>query len=578
MPTRKMRGLRRHTHNAFSISKKRGFTSTSHSRQSAVAAVGLEPQISKDEYYELINTYPDLQPPSRSSTQGKQGGRHLPLAPRLVLTPEQEIEPSRTILPPENEEHRQQIRHFQLHLRKKLGRTSHSKIWETYENMPSPRTRYLKDATINRLFRHLAWVEFKNSEDAMQRYFKLLNECVNEGVPMSSSIWNTAISFSGRWLRGVTSREVKSAVETWMQMEDVGVQATHVTFNILFDVAVRADRFALADMIFDELKLRDMPLNRYFRTGLIYYAGRRRDGDGVRQAFRDMVAAGEIVDTAVMNCVILSLVQAGEAAAAENVFLKMKVLHEQKFSTIGPGTWQGQRELGALLDKTAIQLRKERQQHLATFFGSAVSTDDRRESVQKASPIAPNAVTYRILIRYHTYTSADIDRIRQLIDEMQERGFHVHGSVYVHLFRGFSAHGGYAFSPWSLNGLEDLWDDFVSASTATSPSRAATRDHIHDLQSVADVKSDTMIDAPPTTTALDDADDEVISETERLPYYTPQLAIAIVEAFYKCAGRRRMRAVWNEIQDRWKTMNVEDRLHVQETVDACAKRDSVYIV
>lgn len=526
---------------------RRDFTSGRSDRQTAALAVTDE--ATREEYRDLVHTY-DL--PSDLWEEPDHAPSHMPLAPRLVIPAEREDKPPfapRIVLPPEDDEHAMQLEYWQRLLHREPGRVSLWRLWETYQSLRTPRLRYVADDDIRKAFRHLSWVEFPNAEGAMPRYFALLEECVAEGIPVTTSEWNSAISYAGRWVRLSTSTEVKGAVETWMRMERSGVMADNVTFNILFDVAVKAGRFALADTIFNELKAREMPLNRYFRTSMIYYAGMRGDGDGVRKAFRDLVNAGEIVNTAIMNCVILSLVRAGEPEAAEHVFHKMKQLHEQKLGTEGPNSWQEKKGLSVLLHRTAMRLRREKEEHESSFFGGQYSADERREEVQKITPIKPDARTYRILIQHHAYTSGDLNRLQGLMAEMRKEGLRVHGSVYVHLFRGFWQHGGFSYTSWNRSNLETLWDEFLANASLGARQQSS-----------------------------DDPDAAEISEEDKTPYFTRALAHSVLRAFYKCAGRKKMLEVWSDIRTRWVDMESEDRGTIQELVDKLVREDSVYIV
>ncbi|KAF2771358.1 hypothetical protein EJ03DRAFT_325789 [Teratosphaeria nubilosa] len=545
------RATRRRSCNGSHIWDQRRCMSTIPKRRQAAAAAILPelPKIGKEEYKDLVNTYgdspSDLWQPDLQQNYG-------PRAPRLIVPPEQEDKPpyaARKILPPEDKEHAHYIQVFQELLARDKGKVSLAKLWDVYKRLRTPRLRYVADDNIRRAFQHFSWVESKSREGGLPRYMDLLEDCAGEGIPIKVEEWNTAISFAGQWVRQVTAFEVKAAVELWMRMEHNNAQANNVTFNILFDVAVKAGRFALADTIHNELNERGMPLNRYFRVSMIYYTGMRGDGDAVRQAFRDLVNAGEIVDTAVMNCVILSLVRAGEPAAAEQVFAKMKRLHEQKLGLDSVRPWQEQKELSRLLYKAGKRLRRERKLHESSFFGAQYSREEKREELQRSTPIAPNARTYRILIQHHAYTSGDLERIRELMDEMEEKEFNIHGSVYVHVFRGFQEHGGDSFTAWSRARLEEMWIRFIAASERST------------LQS-------------------QDSDDEYapeIEETERAPYITRGAAHALVRAFYRCAGRKRMVEVWKEIQDRWKDVDPEDRSSVEHSVQRMIQQDSIYI-
>lgn len=512
-----------------------------------------EEHISREEYAELVNTYPEFvpdddkppQPPPPSSPRRSQV--HYPLASRLTLTPAQESRSqkfSNTLvhkrLKPESDEHAQQLEHLHNLLQASLGRLNLDRLWEVWQALPTPRPSYLTHKSITRMFRHLAWTEFKNSPQAMQRYFLLLDEVLQqpEIVP-NDGVWNSAISFAGRCLRNVSSAEVKSAVEVWMRMEDKGVAATEVTFNILYDLAVRAGRFALAGTIETELKARGLPLNRFFRTSVIYHAGLRRDGEAVRRSFRELVDAGEIVDTGVMNCVILSLLRAGEAGAASSVFFRMKALHEAKFGIETPGNWRDDKALGIRLDAEAKRLKKEEALHEESFFGAKFAGLSRREQVQRASPIAPDARTYRILIAWAVEVG-ELGRARSLLAEMKERGLKVYGGVYVGMLRGFQKHGGFVGVEWTARQLEEVWSETLMSSA-------------HEGSTEADNKPA----APP------------VPETSRPTYFTSSLALAAIHAFYKCMGRPRMLDVWAEIEERWILQGVseEDLEGVRRIVD-----------
>jgi len=519
--------------------------------QNEATQLGLPYQfdISKEEYKDLVNTYgPGLDVSEHAGNPARP-----PLAPRLVIPPEKEDQPPfamRTILPPEDEDHARQLKIFRRMLDKNFGYISHSKFWATYKGLRSPRLRYISDDDVRRVFQHLTWVQHKNNEGAMPRYMAFLEECIGEEVPVTIQEWNTAISFAGMWVRRTSVREVKGAVETWMRMENSGFRANHITFNILFDIAIRANRFALADTIHKELELRKLPQDQYFRTTLIYYAGIRGDGEAVRQAFRDLVNAGELIDTSTMNCVILSLIRAGEPSAAEHVFAKMKRLHEQKLGAGSVGQWQKRRELMRERVENARLLREERRIHEGSFFGSPFSLDQRRDEMQKKVPIAPDAWTYRILIQHHVYTSANLDRIRELLAEMEERSLEMGASVYIHLLCGFWRHGGYSDSTWTRARLEALWE-YWKAAEALASVRAVEEANKDGYEYVED-------GGPPS--------------------FSRRFALNALKAFYRCAGKAKMLQVWEEIRAMWKGMDMDDKLSVQRLVDQLIEWDNMYIV
>ena len=566
--------------------QKRPFSASHAYNQTAAVAVPEEEppdpgkNISRNKYEALVNTYNSpsdlweqpLIPAPKPSVQTPAVREHVPLAPRIVITPEQESQPPHTprvVLEPEDDEHRKQIKTFRIAMVGAKPRPG--RIWHRYRALRTPRPRYLLDKDIRNLFRLLSWVEFKDLE-SQQRYFSLLDECQAERIPIMPNEWNTAISFAARWVRNVTGEEVKAAIETWMRMEKAGVQATNVTFNILFDAAARAGRFGLADTIFQEIKSRDMRLDRNFRTSMIFYAGLRRDGQAVRSAFRALVTAGEIVDTSVMNCVILSLLRAGEAASAENVFAKMKFLHSEKFGgTIGPRNWMERRVLDNKLDRTARLLRREEQEHESSFFGAAFSSADKKEEAQRNAPIHPDAHTCRMLIKHHALISGNLDRCRELIAETKAGGWNVHGSVYLSLFRGFGVHGGHAHTAWRRKALEETWEEFLQALDPDNHPASPEADPRSYSPFVEVEEQDREAyfhgEIPSNFEAFEEDDDAPeLSNEETPPYFTPGLAKQALRAFYKCAGRKRMLEVWTEIQQRWITMNSDERARMEEVV------------
>ena len=551
------------------------------------------PEITKDEYKDMVNTYglpSDMWEQEAFGMQNKSKKRRerYPLAPRLVVSAEQENNPphaERVVLEPEDEEHASRLKKLSRLCRKPHGSVSHDSLWKAYCKLRTPRLRYMSDYMIRTLFAHLTWTEHAHLNDgARQRYFSLLEDCVGEKIQLTVVEWSAAMHFASRAVRNSTDHEVKDAVELWLKMEESGVRANNVTFNILFYAAIKAGRFALADTIYNELKSREMELDRYFRISMIYYAGARADGDAVRKAFNDMVNAGEIIDTAVMNCVILSLIRAGEPSAADHVFRKMNALHDEKYGSKGPDDWREQRKLFKMLNSTGRRLRAEREIHEGSFFGAPFSGDDRREQIQEATPIAPNAGTYRLLIRWHALNSGELYRIEELLAEKKDRGFHVHGSVYLHIFAGFIIHGGYVHSAWKPSILEAYWQEFVEVSSLPNAgywlsSGKDTVQTLHfDVASPIEQDYSDALDEPPEPLSeeADDASDfkySTVSEEHKAPYFTLGLAINVLRAFYKCAGSARMLEVWDDIRDRWRECGKEEAEAVERLIEKLQQRD-----
>lgn len=395
----------------------------------------------------------------------------------------------------------------------------HSILFDAYHALPAPRVAYLTDETIHSLFKHLRVVEYKN-ETSMLRYFCLMDDMTTAGIPPDRASWNSAIAFAGRWVRKVQEHQVETAMQIWLRMErEAGITADNVTFNILFDVATKAGKFALAEVILREMEDREMNATRFLRVGKIYFYGLKRDGEAVRRSYKELVNSGDFVDTAVLNCVIASLIRAGEASAAEFIFERMKRMSdEKKGARPAPRGWRGQRDLATLLMNAAHQLRLD---------------PEGRGPIQDATPVTPNLHTYRILIRYHALEAGNIDRMTELIYELQAVGLDLHGSIFYHVFRGFREHGGVRYSSWTKNRLDKWWMVFLA--------------QVEQYREV------------------NETNDESVSSDERGSYIDLGIAIAALRAYEKCAGKEAVLGVWGEILERW-TPEKRDLEIVNETL------------
>ena len=130
----------------------------------------------------------------------------------------------------------------------------------------------------------------------------------------------------------------------------------------------------------------------------------------------------------------------------------------------------------------------------------------------------------------------------------------VYGSTFFHIFVGFHKYGGYAYSRWDRDSLEEIWSRFLVAKAGDKPS-------VLELIPTPSVSVNSPDDVPETTkTAIPsillhkedqnnmiDDTDEISSEFDRAPYYTFNLVLAILQAFHQCAGRRRMLGIWEMI-------------------------------
>jgi pentatricopeptide repeat protein len=397
--------------------------------------------------------------------------------------------------------------------------TPNAPLYKAYKAIPQPRPQYLQNDPIRSLMHRLGVVEFKD-EQTMQRYLSVVDDMLTADVSMTRSEWNSAMSFAGRYLRKVGDVQVETATQIWLRMEnEAGITSSATTFSILFDVATKAGKFALADVVVKEMMQRQIEPNRYFRTNIIYCHGLKRDGAAVRKAYQDFVDAGEIIDTLVLNCVIVSLINAGEPSAAEYIFEKMKALGSESATTANIKGWKAQRHLGKVLDRAGKTLREE---------------PKRRVAVQNVTPITPNLHTYRLLIKYHAHESGNIDRISELLDEMQQIGIQIHGSIFYQIIRGFSIHGGIRYSSWNKKKLDSFWEIFCQF---VERDKDAEQQH-----------------------------GDWISEEDRGCYLSISMVKIVLDAYHKVTGPENTRKMWEEIKEVWKP-NEQDEEYVNSGLE-----------
>ena len=368
---------------------------------------------------------------------------------------------------------------------------THETAFQAYSELPSPGVSLLTRKEIRLLFRRLSVIEQK-SQDSMLHYLFVVDDMKATDLPMKQAEWNSAIAFCGRCLAIVKAAEVENAIVTWKEMEnEAGVKSGNVTFNILFDIATKAGKFVLAEMILKEMEARELHVNRYARVGLIYYHGVKGDGDGVRKAYRELIEGGEIVDTVVINCVIASLIRAGEPASAEQIYERMKNLLQRRTGpwAVPRYNWMDTRDLGRSLDRAARYFR-----HQPKML----------QQIRGEQLLAPDVHTFAIFVEHHASRTGELRRIVALLAEMKYLGVPMHGRIFLKIFKGFASHGGMRYTSWTRPRLESVWNALLDA--------------------------------------LDEDNDVKIMKW---------MVVWALKAFERCAGSERTLEIWDELRKRW---------------------------
>ncbi|KAF1849753.1 uncharacterized protein K460DRAFT_360601, partial [Cucurbitaria berberidis CBS 394.84] len=290
----------------------------------------------------------------------------------------------------------------------------------------------------------------------MQRFLSILDDMKTAHIHIIRSEWTSAIHFAGRAMGNVSADNLQSALYIWRDMEHrAGIKGGFVTLNVLFNVAVQAGKYTLAETLMKEMQARKLELHRYFRVSLIYYYGVLQNGDAVRKTYQELVTAGEIVDTVVMNAVIASLIRAGEPEAAEHVFERMKRLNAERAAP-APGHrffmrhWRDRRLLAQHLTYEARRLNK-------------LGDEEELKKLQDFAPIAPDSRTYALLIRHQATTAGNIDRVDELLREMRYNSIPLEGTIFIVIFHGFNSFGGVRYTSWTPDKLEKIWTQYLKA-------------------------------------------------------------------------------------------------------------------
>lgn len=326
------------------------------------------------------------------------------------------------------------------------GQVSLDTIWELYRALPDPRLAYITSGTRHSLMAALASGERKD-QTSMLRYFSVVSDVKTAGFALTSFQWNTAISFAAGYVATTTVVEVEAALKIWREMErEGGIRANEVTFNILFDAASKAGKFRLAEMIYREMMNRGFTYNRYHYVSLIHFFGLKMDSSGVRAAYREMVEAGQIVDTITLNCLIAGFIRCGEEQSAEYVYEKMKAYNKDL----------------PVLPHRDYTMAKAITKVLAMFARIGKEHPGMRPSFQKSALLSPDLGTYRILINHYGLRLGNLSKVAQFLDEMKAFRVPLDGAIFLALFQSFSMHGG-SGSDWSIQRLDNVWNAFLDA-------------------------------------------------------------------------------------------------------------------
>lgn len=387
-------------------------------------------------------------------------------------------------------------------------------LFQLYRAIPSPGVAQLSKPSRGALLRRFASPILRRWVDA-RRYLALVEDMITAGLPMSRSLWSSAIYLAGRASGRGLKKDLLRAIGIWQQMEHVaGIPADDVVFNILFDIAIKAGQFTVADRLQEEMTKRGIDFSRCGKVSKIYCHGRRQDAGGVRKSFDEFVQSGELVDTVVLNCVMAAFLRAGDVQTAEQLYARM--IESQKsrprnqlsladndpqpsLTTQYLVYHQKNKKLGRLLKKSAAL--KERLPEYHRALQDAIST-------------APDTRTFSVFLRHYACETGQLDSYMAVLRDM-ERTFAVppRPMIYFFLFEGFALHGRKK-RQWCAERLRLVWHAYLRA---LRDSKA----RLHGLLLHAPKKDKIVWENPLASTIAVDAQEDVLLPNTPDGLYVP---------------------------------------------------------
>lgn len=336
-------------------------------------------------------------------------------------------------------------------------------LFRLYRELPVPGVSYLSKRTRGELLRRFSKPPNRRWVDT-RRYLSLVEDMIASKLPLSRSLWTSAIHLASRASGRVWKRDLIRAVGLWQQMEHgAGVQADGVVFTILFDVSIKAGQYTVADRLLQEMTKRGHSFERSGKVSMIYYHGLQQSVDGIRQAYNDFVNRGGLVDTVVLNCLMVSFINAGEIETAAHLYHRMMQAHTTAQKR--KGATKTTHHLPTLSSEFSIY--HKRAQKLGQLLSASASLKDsfpnHHAALQEALPMAPDTRTFYIFLKYHAHQSGSLHGFMSVLADM-ESIFVVppRGLIYLLLFEGFSKHGRKR-KGWTGTRLKEAWKAYLRA-------------------------------------------------------------------------------------------------------------------
>ncbi|KAF4288282.1 hypothetical protein KXX33_000074 [Aspergillus fumigatus] len=338
-------------------------------------------------------------------------------------------------------------------------------IFRLYRDLPSPGVAHLSKRTRGLLLRRMSQPPNRRWADA-RRYLAIVEDMIAAKLPLSPALWTSAIHLAGRAMGQVKKQDLVRSIGIWQQMEHLaGIESDPVVFTILFDIAIKASQFTVADRLLQEMSKRGIEFRRAGKVSKIYYYGMLRDVNGIHRAFDEFLAAGEIVDTAVLNCLMTSFIRAGKIRIAESLYQRM-MQAQAAARPAGDTNHKGVSTHQPALASELVLYRKAAKELNRAFEMAARIKNTlpaHHRALQESIPMSPDTRTFHIFLSYHAIHSGNLQAFSKIVEDM-EKTFTIppRGMIYLLLFEGFARHGRKK-KGWTADKLRFAWRSYVRA-------------------------------------------------------------------------------------------------------------------
>ncbi|EED23790.1 pentatricopeptide repeat protein [Talaromyces stipitatus ATCC 10500] len=334
---------------------------------------------------------------------------------------------------------------------------SNQYVFGLYKRLPSPGLKLLSFKQRSRLLYRFAHPPDRRRCNA--RYFlTLFKDMIDAGFKLSRSLCTSAIYFTSHKEPKLNKRDLMDAIAIWHRMETIyDLKADNVVFELLFRIASLSGHFGVGDRLIQEMKNRKLQLSLQGYLSILYSYGKRGDTEGIRKAFQELVSSGKVVNTTVINCLISSLLNAGDFDTAEQIYSRMMQDHART-------TGSDMTPVYVPSMSADFHAWRSRNNTLTKVFEAylAVRTKEKCEHGRQLHiPFLPDSRTFSIMLRFHCLHTGDLMAIRRLLSDM-EKVFENPPNVIVYyfLFRGFALHS--SAKGWTEVRLLELWKAFKS--------------------------------------------------------------------------------------------------------------------